>query len=179
MLIVSSRCSNWHCSAEVSEREWGIGVYHRILQVTSLESLAQEFKRFAEEECYESCSLYVRLSLGIAGDPEILAFAAHARKGEKVPNLFLAAVHFLLLKGIQHPLSLSYKSSAGTADWAEDPYPKFRSFCLEHIKEIRGLISTRSVQTNEVGRSVVHKRRQDRKAPGILRKPRRVARVAG
>ena len=125
------------------------------MQDAPLESLAREFKRFAKEECYKSCPLYVRLSLGIGGDPEILALAAYSRKGEKVPNLFLATVHFLLLKGTQHPLSVIYKGSARTSNWAEDPYPKFRSFCLEHIKEIRALIAARSVQTNEVGRSAL------------------------
>lgn len=72
-----------------------------------------------------------------------------------MPNLFLAAVQHLLLKGTPHPLSEFYKSSDRTADRAEDPNPKFRSFCLEHIEEIRRLISARSVQTNEVGRSAL------------------------
>ena len=123
-----------------------------------MQSLAQDFERFGKEECFTSCPLYVRLSLGYRGaetDPEILAFAAHARKGEKVPNLFLAAVRFLLLRDPQHPLSVLYKSSPRPVDRAEDPYPNFRSFCLEHVDEIRKLISTRSVQTNEVGRSAL------------------------
>jgi hypothetical protein len=48
--------------------------------------------------------LYERLSLGIADDPELLAIADQAKSGQPVPNLFLGAVHFLLLGGVQHPL---------------------------------------------------------------------------
>lgn len=116
------------------------------------EPLSQEFKRFAKEEYHNSSPLYEQLSSAIAEDPEMLALAAHARKGERVPHLFFAAVHFLLLKGIQHPLAAFYRSLSGTIAWAEDPYPTFRSFCVEHAKELRSLISSRLVQTNEVAR---------------------------
>src|SRR5437660_6817242 len=36
----------------------------------------------------------------------------------------------------------------------DDPYPTFRSFCLEYDEEIRSLISARLVQTNEVRRCI-------------------------
>ena len=113
--------------------------------------LGTEFARFADE-CRNSSPLYERLSLAVASDSELLTLAAHARPGQMVPNLFFAAVRFLLLKGIQHPLSVFYNSVSGPQGWSEDPYPKFRSFCLEHEEEIRRLISVRLVQTNEVGR---------------------------
>ena len=120
------------------------------MQETPLDSLSREFERFAKEECRKASPLYEQLSLAIAGDLEILRLATHARKGEKVPNLFLAAIHFLLLKGIQHPISVYYESVSG---WSEDPYHKFRSFCLEHANEIMKLVSVHLVQTNEVRRS--------------------------
>jgi len=117
-----------------------------------IETLSHGFERFAKEECYNSSVLYERLSLAIAQDPELLTLAAHARKGERVPNLFFAAVHFLLLKGIEHPVARFYESLSGAPERREDPYPNFRSFCLEHEGEISKLISSRSVQTNEVRR---------------------------
>lgn len=117
-----------------------------------LEILSRAFERFAKEECHNSSVLYERLSLGIAKDPELLTLAAHARKGERVPNLFFAAVHFLLLKGIEHPVARFYDSLSGAPERSEDPYPDFRSFCLEHEGEISKLISSRLVQTNEVRR---------------------------
>jgi hypothetical protein len=117
-----------------------------------VESLPRAFERFAKEECHNSSHLYERLSLAIAKDPELLSLAAHGRKGERVPNLFLAAVHFLLLKGIEHPVARFYDSLSGSLERDEDPYPHFRSFCLEHQGEISQLISSRFVQTNEVRR---------------------------
>jgi hypothetical protein len=117
----------------------------------SLETLSQRFVRFAQRECHVS-PLYKRLSSGIARDPEVLAIAAQARRGQPVPNLFLAAVHFLLLKGMQHPLATFYPSLSRFAVRAEDPYPSFRAFCLEYKETIQALISSHLVQTNEVRR---------------------------
>ncbi|HET8564056.1 MAG TPA: DUF2332 domain-containing protein [Candidatus Binatia bacterium] len=116
------------------------------------EDLSELFERFAKEEFHNSSPLYERLALAVAKDREILSLAAHARKDERVPNLFFAAVHFLLLKGTQHPVSSFYNGTSGNSARAEDPYPQFRSFCLEHGDEIRSLISVRLVQTNEVSR---------------------------
>jgi hypothetical protein len=116
------------------------------------EQLSQVFERFAMEECHNASPLYEQLSLAIARDPELLSLARHSRKGERVPNLFFGAVHFLLLRGPRHPLSAFYRTISETTGWTEDPYLKFRSFCLERADEIRSLISLRLVQTNEVRR---------------------------
>jgi hypothetical protein len=117
----------------------------------SRDDLSQRFERFAQRECHVS-SLYERFSLGIAHEPELLAIAAQARPGQPLPNLFLAAVHFLLLRGVPAPLAAFYPSLSPTTCASADPYPSFRAFCLEHREEILGLISTRLVQTNEVRR---------------------------
>jgi len=115
------------------------------------DALAQRFERFARRECQVS-PLYERLSFGIAEDPELLAIAGQARPGQPAPNLFLAAVHFLLLGGVQHPLAAFYPSLSPATPLCADPYRSFRAFCLEHREKILGLISTRLVQTNEVRR---------------------------
>lgn len=121
------------------------------MTMVELQALARRFERFAQRECHVS-PLYERLSLGIASDPELLTVATHTQQGQPAPNLFLAAVHFLLLKGAQHPVSAFYPSLSRPPLWAEDPYPSFRAFCLEHHEAMRALLSTRMVQTNEVGR---------------------------
>ena len=112
------------------------------------ESVAGQFRAFARQ-CRESSPLYARLATGAAEDPEILSLAAQARKGERVANLLLAAVQFLLLKGTSHPLASFYENSSAPPG---DPYPDFRAFCLEHTAVIAELISTRTVQTNEARR---------------------------
>ena len=117
------------------------------------EELSQIFERSANE-FHNSSPLYEHLSLAIAKDPEMLSLAAHCRKGERAPNLFFAAVHLLLLKGTRHPLSLYYQGLSGSSLGTDDPYPTFRSFCLEYDEEIRSLISAHLVQTNEVRRCI-------------------------
>jgi hypothetical protein len=66
------------------------------------------------------------------------------------PVLLLAAVHFLLLGGADHPLAAVY-----AAESDGDPGPLFVDFCVQHRDELVDLLSTRHVNTNEVGRSAV------------------------
>src|SRR5437899_2099868 len=74
------------------------------------------------------------------------------RKGTALPNLFFGAVHFLLLKGVQHQLASFYPSMSSMPGRVDLAFDSFRSFCLENSQEIRKIISTRLVQTNEVTR---------------------------
>ena len=98
----------------------------------------------------DSSRLYLRLSRGITRDRDLLNLASRSPDGGD-PNLFLGAVHFLLLKGVKHRLR-NYYPSLSPVQPPSDPVPAFRSFCLEHASEILRLLRTRSVQTNEVGR---------------------------
>ncbi len=117
-----------------------------------LEVLSQRFKQFAFHVSHQASPLYARLAVAVADDPELLMLASHAGRGQPVPNLFFAAIHFLLLKGVQHPLSTFYQSLSVETPRNADPYPTFRSFCLDYFEEIRQLLATRLVQTNEIGR---------------------------
>ena len=114
--------------------------------------LSRRFRDFARLECRGSSPLYERLSVYIASDEELLALAARARNGQPTPNLFFAAVHFLLLRGAEHPLAAFYESLGGAWGDGQDPCPAFKSFCTEYREEIAGLIATRMVQTNAVKR---------------------------
>lgn len=119
----------------------------------TIESLSAQFKRFAERECRDSSDLYKNLSMAVSKDGELLHLAQGVRKGQLAPNIFFAAVHFLLLQGVKHPLAEFYPSITGhTRNITQDPYPYFRAFCLEHAERIRSILATRIVQTNEVRR---------------------------
>lgn len=120
----------------------------------TLEPYATIFRRYTEFDARGASPLYEHLSIRIAADPELLELTMFARKGQPVPNLLFGSVQFLLLKGVQHPLAAYYPAIAGDtgSHWVEDPYPIFRAFCFEHYDEIRDLIATRLVQTNEVRR---------------------------
>lgn len=114
-------------------------------------ALASGFRRFAQHECGPS-PLYKGLANAIAADEAVLEVAAQARS-RPVPNLLLAAVHYLLLAGNNHELRRFYPSLGGHP--TEGAYPVFREFVLAHRDEIIPLLHSRRVQTNEVARASV------------------------
>jgi len=116
-----------------------------------LSKLAQVFKRFSEEIYIGSSPLYATLAKSISDDIDVLRIASSAR-GRPVPNLLFAAVHYLLLGGADSALSSFYPSLTPDPLPNTDAYPHFREFCLTNESAIRKLLSTRLVQTNEVGR---------------------------
>ena len=123
--------------------------------MNELETLAYRFRRFAELECRDSSQLYERLSTCVAGDAELLEMATHCSAGQPAPNLFFGAAHLVLLENPGHPLSAYYASVEETPKEREGAYPHFRALCLEHSERIVETVSTRRVQTNEVGRCAV------------------------
>jgi hypothetical protein len=119
----------------------------------SIEMLSQQFRRFGERECVPASPLYGRLAVGIADDHALLAIAATAQ-ARPVPNLLLAAVHFLLLQGADPALEAFYPDLAGDSQMPQigEPFALFRAFCLDHADAIQALLAHRRVQTNEVRR---------------------------
>ncbi|HUO93242.1 MAG TPA: DUF2332 domain-containing protein [Rhizomicrobium sp.] len=107
---------------------------------------------FVAETRRLNAPLYTRFSEGIAGDPELRALAQTARAGQPPANMILAAVHFLLLRGAEHPLRGFYPNLAHEVA-AGDPFPAFKDFIEKHRDEIARLVATRVTNTNEVGRS--------------------------
>jgi hypothetical protein len=98
--------------------------------------------------------LYVEIVRGICGSPEIKALAAHCRPEQPPANILLAAVHFLLLRGAEHPLRRFYPSlNGGKRIEGEDPFPHFRDFVAGHREELLPQIEARVTNTNEVARS--------------------------
>ena len=112
--------------------------------------LADRFRR--AERSFPSSPLYRRLVTGVAGDPRLLALAAQGRPGQAPEFLLLGAVHLLLGRRPDEPLARWYPDLSDQPA-AGDPFPAFRSFCLEHRDEVTGLVATRLVQTNEPRRS--------------------------
>ena len=115
-----------------------------------LAELAVRFRR--AERSFPTSPLYRRLVTGVADDPDLLAIAAHGRPGQAPDFLLLGAVHLLLCRRPDAPLARFYPDLADPPG-AGDPFPDFRSYCLEHRDELIGLVTTRLVQTNEPRRS--------------------------
>ena len=115
--------------------------------------LASRFRNFAMSEAQETSPLYHALALGIAEDEALLALAAECRAGQPPANLLLAAVHYLLLNGVEHPLAAWYPNLTANPAPAATAFPPFRDFCLNFEESLRPLLHTRLVQTNELRRS--------------------------
>lgn len=114
--------------------------------------IAQRFQTFAERECRDSSPFYEYLSQEIAQNPTILALCRHARDGQPIPNLLFGAVHYLLLKGIDHPLAAYYPSVTEQPKPFAESFADFESFCQTYEANLIQLLAQRLVQTNEVRR---------------------------
>ncbi len=114
--------------------------------------LSQRFRNFADNECKGSSELYEFLSLKIAEDDELLDLCLHAKEGQPVPNLLYGAVHYLLLKGNEHPLKEYYPSIVKHPLEGENTFDIFKDFCRIYQNDIISLLRHKLVQTNEVRR---------------------------
>lgn len=117
------------------------------------EAPASYWTFFAGEAIRGHSPLYERLALGIGDDAQLRAMAARVKPGQPQANIILAAVHYLLLEGTDHPLADHYASVRPGATVVGDPMPLFRDFCLTHEARLARLIETRVTNTNEVARS--------------------------
>ncbi len=117
-----------------------------------LHTLAEEFRWNADRVFPDASRLYQVLARRVADDPALLALAAHAQPHQPSVQLLFAAVHYLLLRDPDDPLSLFFADLARKPNTQDDPFPIFRAYSLEHAAEIAALVGTRRVQTNEVGR---------------------------
>jgi hypothetical protein len=115
-------------------------------------TLSERFRLFAERECRGSSPLYGHLAANIANDTTILQLAAQSSVGQPVPNLLLGAVHYLLLRGIEHPLAEYYPSIENDSREPSTAFHNFKEFCIQYENELIQIIKSKLVQTNEVRR---------------------------
>lgn len=120
------------------------------------EPLADHFRGFAAVVERDGGTTYPAICRAVAEDEDLLALLDGAPLPQRRPLLLLAAVHFLLLSGAEHPLAWHYDTVAevrGTPlNRSGDVTLAFADFCHTHRRELAELIVTRTTQTNEVGR---------------------------
>ena len=109
--------------------------------------LAVYYRHEAEATFGDDEPHYRDICAGIAESPELLDLLAAHPDEARQPNLLLAAAHYLLLRGLNHPLGLVYTGAS-----AAEPFPLFRELVLDNRDKVDELLSTRRTQTNEVGR---------------------------
>ncbi|HXL99806.1 MAG TPA: DUF2332 domain-containing protein [Rhizomicrobium sp.] len=114
---------------------------------------------FFVRECERAndAPLYVQIVRGISKDDELKEIASHTKPGQPYANIILASVHYLLLRGADHPLRRFYPNLNGGRQLAEDAFPYFKDFVNIHRAEIDALIAGGVTNTNEVARcSTLH-----------------------
>jgi len=105
------------------------------------------WRGFAEAHCRGYSPLYEQVALAVSADKDLLELVRQAPPSAHMPPALLAAVHYLLLAGLDHPLADVYAGRASS-----DPGPLFRDVCLSHREEVAELLATRHIQTNDCGR---------------------------
>ena len=111
-------------------------------------ALAARFLALADDDFAGYSPTYERIARSIAADPASLALLLDAAPLGRTPVLALAAVHDLVLADPDSELAAVY---AGRRD--VDPWPPFRALLHDRTAEVVRRMRTRSIQTNEVGRS--------------------------
>jgi len=101
--------------------------------------------------------LYASIIRGVKDDDALKTLALHVKQGQPPANVLLAAVHYLLLQGADHPLRRHYPNLNGGRQLGEDAFPPFKDFVEAHRSEIEPLIASGVTNTNEVARcSALH-----------------------
>ncbi|HUC05588.1 MAG TPA: DUF2332 domain-containing protein [Acidimicrobiales bacterium] len=127
-------------------------------------ALPEQFRRFADGAERDGAVTYAAICRGVADRADVLDLVLQAPESQQRPNIILAAVHYLLLRGAAHALALHYDTvrqvrgvdldgeQLATSVDREDVVALFTDFCRTFRSDLGDLCSTRRTQTNEVGR---------------------------
>jgi hypothetical protein len=119
------------------------------------EDLAALWRWFADTQCRGYSPLYDKICRTVATTPELLDMVAEAPSPAHLPNVLLAAVHYLLLDEPDHPLARIYTGIACDGDESRDAGSLFVEICRSRREDIAKLLGSRHTNTNEVGRSAL------------------------
>ncbi len=111
-------------------------------------ALAARFRTLADDDFAGYCPIYDRIARAIADDEASLALLLDAAPVGRTPVLALAAVHDLVLADPGGDLATIYDGRS-----AADPWPAFRRLLHGQAPAVLRRMRTRTIQTNEVGRS--------------------------
>lgn len=109
------------------------------------------FLQFAAEDCPED-PLYQALCRRLAARPALLALMDEAPPEQARPNLYLAALHALVMAAPQSALAGYFPSVGGRLLPDEALASVLAAFIAEHEVALRHLLRQRATQTNEIGR---------------------------
>lgn len=111
------------------------------------DDLARLWRRFAETSVGEYSPIYHASILAATDNREVIDVVRRAPEDRHLPNNLQAAVHYLVLEGIDHPVAELYNGVEHP-----DPGAIFCDAVLSNADRIVELMTARPVQTNEVAR---------------------------
>ena len=107
----------------------------------SAEQMRARFLAFAETECHGYAPFYEGLSEAVASDFKVLDIARQCNPGQPIPNLFFAAVHYLLLEEISHPLAQQFSSIESEKSVAAEIFSEYKTFCTQRQDSLVEMLS--------------------------------------
>lgn len=114
---------------------------------TQRESLAYDWRFFAETECKGYSPLYEAIITACANSEGVMKFVSSLPSHAHQPNLLLAAMHERALQGIEPELSVLYSDNQARSVGAV-----FVEAVLKSQDQLRPILASRFTQTNEIGR---------------------------
>lgn len=121
--------------------------------MADVSELRRRFREAGNDQRSRS-GFYAHLNRRIAEHDEIPELLTAAPEQQQLPVLLLAAVHSIVLAEPDLELAAWYPTVTNSPR-SSDPFPAFARLCHERGDDLRLIVSTRSVQTNEVGRSAL------------------------
>jgi len=96
------------------------------------EQCAEKLKWFAENTCRGQSTLYEHLCSNMAEDDRLVEIVQATPDGQPAPNLILAAVHFLLLGGVEHDLANAQTAIVYYEGTGQSPLSKWQTHLFEY-----------------------------------------------
>ena len=105
-----------------------------------------------EHDFPSGCPLWTALSLEASRHDGVAAVLLDAPPSQQRASMLLAAVHDLVLAGVEHPLRSYFPTMSRDPRPVDDRLASvFVDFVERYESELRHLVGSRTVQTNEVG----------------------------
>jgi hypothetical protein len=143
--------SGLQCSHATADNAQGNRPTPDPLELTAVVTPATDHFRLFSSTGGRTSPLYSAIAERVAEVPDVANLIELAPIDQQRPMLLFAAVHDLLLEGVDDPLAECYPSLGGHADLERAP-DEFIRFCRAHRDALEPLVTHRTTQTNEVGR---------------------------
>jgi hypothetical protein len=122
-----------------------------VTQSDPLDSLGQIWLDFSRHLYGEQCPVNASLTAAVAADRRLLQLVRDFPAYWKRPMMFLAAVRYLVLGGVEHPIGRIYQGYR--AENSREIPDLLGDFCRQYEAELREILGSRRIQTNDPTRS--------------------------